>query len=161
MICEIRVMTNDSKTLMYYVCRSFTNWLELYDFAATYGAALTATEAKAAITDDKDILLFVTQAEADGVREVLQYSADHDSADLHHFALDGYDNISGQWQPSAQSNYTYNYWNVLEDASSDAALPEGAKDSSNTNCEHSWVEYYGLVESFDYCKKCDTKRYTK
>lgn len=28
----------------------------------------------------------------------------------------------------------------------------------NTDCDHEYVPYHGLKETFDYCKKCDAKK---
>lgn len=153
MICEIRVKDDTSGKLLYYVCRRFdSNWIELYDFAATYAAPLTAAEAKEAISLDKDLLLTVTKKEVDGVAEVLQYAADHNSADTHYFPLDGMNNLAGMWKPAdISADDLVDFWNSTDHKPAN-------RDAEPQTCQHVWVEYVGLVESFDYCKLCDVKR---
>lgn len=43
-------------------------------------------------------------------------------------------------------------WERLENEGS--YIPGTTPDS----CQHEWVEYYGLKETFTYCKKCDKKQ---
>jgi hypothetical protein len=32
------------------------------------------------------------------------------------------------------------------------------KSEMPSSCEHTWTPYYGLVECYDFCVKCDKKR---
>jgi hypothetical protein len=35
---------------------------------------------------------------------------------------------------------------------------EAKKEEKQKQCDHEFVPYYGLKETFEYCKKCDQKR---
>lgn len=39
------------------------------------------------------------------------------------------------------------YWNTEE-----------KEEEKTKTCSHSWKEYYGLQEAYEYCEKCDEKR---
>ena len=37
-------------------------------------------------------------------------------------------------------------------------LYEQYEPIKETDCNHQWVEYVGLVQVYEYCSKCDEKR---
>lgn len=152
MKCKITVTEDDGKTVLYSISKTFSLWFELSSFVASYAIALDVEEARGAINNNIDLSFTVTKTEVDGLNELLQNPPDH-----YNFVLDGMNNVAGMWKPIDADDQD---WMALAENLKQeyAKLPSGEQD---VQCFHDWVEYVGLVESFDYCKKCDTKRTTR
>lgn len=161
MICTINVIADISTKKVYTVCRRFSDYTELWSFAATYSAPLTIKEAREAIESDTDLEFNVTYGEVEGRRQLLEYAPDFHQQDLA-LSSDKYDIwglpiTTDETKDNSVPQLDLFDWAKYRLDSTPQDLPAGQSNSAQS-CEHSWKHYYGLVETFTYCEKCDTKK---
>lgn len=165
MICTINVIADISTKKVYTVCRRFTDYTELWSFTATYSAPLTIKEARKAIQSDTDLDFNVTYGEVEGVRQILEYSPDFHISDIAAMSSSGdkkdwYDiwnlPVRDQRDKDSLSPPDLYDWYKYRLDSTPQDLPIGLNNTAHS-CEHNWISYYGLVETFTYCGKCDKK----
>jgi len=67
-----------------------------------------------------------------------------------------------QWIPSRSGEIIDNCDYFKDDVELNLCLHETqASQRLSQPCEHKWRHYIGVIEVYDFCEKCDTKKYKK